>query len=578
MHKSLISILAVVLFIVSAGEAVLSAQCIRQDEQAVLRKTDAGSFNVYDADAPKVITPVPDGYMVVGISHYGRHGSRYCTDDYREILPMFEEMHKAKCLSERGEQVYASYKALMPFVAGRDGELVQLGRRQHAGIAERMVSAYPSLFTSDAILTARSTLVPRCIESMGAFCEQVARMRPDVLINQEAASSYYLGEVSAMQDYVYYYNIKNYKEPGKKLKKEWEQKLLQVDGFERMLCDVSKRNSSAYRKVVKDKNLKKIARCLRNTYFTLPFADDCDPRAIRDFLYAIDGGDPAVVPTSFSIGSEYGVDAPVPACAAVSGAGLSGTGVSGTGASGARVSGAAVSGSGVSGAAPISPEGRPVLPPLFDDQTWMQLGRVEASRHIAELGHSIVYHGVINIFMVDRILRMAEEDLASGKAFVRLRFGHDSILQAFLVDCGIRGWQVWESCDTLTRDQAMNKTLDHWCLSRIPMASNLQIVFYRRNGAGEQGIAAAAAASAASAASTASTAAATAASVAPGQAAPEVLFKMLLNESELELPIPAVCGRTYDWAAFMAYMQPRIREGIARAHSILEYPYPIPRQ
>ena len=53
---------------------------------------------------------------------------------------------------------------------------------------------------------------------------------------------------------------------------------------------------------------------------------------------------------------------------------------------------------------------------------------------------------------------------------------------------------------------------------------------------------------------------------------------MLLNESELELPIPAVCGRTYDWAAFMAYMQPRIREGIARAHSILEYPYPIPRQ
>ena len=94
----------------------------------------------------------------------------------------------------------------------------------------------------------------------------------------------------------------------------------------------------------------------------------------------------------------------------------------------------------------------------------------------------------------------------------------------------IRGWR------DLGSDEA---NLREWSLSRIPMASNLQIVFYRKKGA-------------------------------------PILFKMMLNESELELPIGSVTGRIYDWETFKAYMAPRIEKGKTEALPYLKYPYPIP--
>lgn len=465
------------------GVGTLSAQSVRQDEQEVLRKTDGGVYNVYDADAPKVITAVPDGYTVVGISHYGRHGSRYCTDSYREIAEYLEEMHKQGILSERGEQVYESYKALVPYLAGREGELVQLGRRQHKGIADRMYRRYPFLFKTDANLSARSTLVPRCIESMSAFCEQLARLCPEVEIPQEA-SMYYLGEVSAMQEYVYYYDITDYKKQSKKLKKEWEKKILHTESFQKMLCGDNKDGVH---------HLRDIARHLRNTYLSLPYVDDCDAQTVEAFRYAIDGVS----------GTETGQ--------------------------------------------------RPAIAPLFDDETWRQIGEVAKSRHLVEAYFPTLHHSTLNIFMIDRIMRMVDEDLAAGKPFVRLRFGHDTILMTTLKDFGIRGWRVWEAGDTLTQEQAMWKTLGELSLSRIPMAANLQMIFYRRDKDSRQ----------------------FASVFASSQDAPEILFKMLLNESELELPIPAVCGRTYDWAVFKEYMAPRIEKGKLRAQPFLKYPYPI---
>ena len=45
-------VLPVLLFV---GTGSLSAQSVRQDEQEVLRKTDGGVYNVYDADAPAIV-------------------------------------------------------------------------------------------------------------------------------------------------------------------------------------------------------------------------------------------------------------------------------------------------------------------------------------------------------------------------------------------------------------------------------------------------------------------------------------------------------------------------------------------
>ena len=410
------------LFLLFVWTGSLFAQSVRQDEQEVLRQTDGGVYNVYDENAPKVITAVPKGYEVVGVSHYGRHGSRYCTDSYRETTDNLEELHKKGILSERGELVYETYKALIPYVAGREGELVQLGRRQHKGIADRMYHNYPKLFTTDATLSARSTLVPRCIESMSSFCEQLARLCPEVEIPQEA-SMYYMGEVSAMQDYVYYYNV-DYKKQSKKLKKEWEKKILHTESFQKMLCKDCEDSVP---------HLRSLARNLRNDYLSLPYVDDCDPAAVAAFRYAIDGKPYAPGSTNVIPGSTGDL--------------------------------------------------LPDLPPLFDDETWKQIGDVAKSRHLVEVYFPTLHHSVLNIFMVDKIMRMVDEDLAAGKPFVRLRFGHDSILQATLKDFSVRGWQVWDACDTLTQEQAMWKTLREWSMSRIPMAANLQMVFYRKNAA-----------------------------------------------------------------------------------------------
>ena len=65
---------------------------------------------------------------------------------------------------------------------GRGGDLSPLGRRQHRAIASRMIANYPEVFADNASITARSTLVPRCILSMASFCESLKEKNPRLTI------------------------------------------------------------------------------------------------------------------------------------------------------------------------------------------------------------------------------------------------------------------------------------------------------------------------------------------------------------------------------------------------------------
>ena len=54
-----------------------------------------------------------------------------------------------------------------------------------------MASEYPDIFgDKDAVITARSTLVPRCILSMAAFCEALKEYNPSLDIDRQSSEKY----------------------------------------------------------------------------------------------------------------------------------------------------------------------------------------------------------------------------------------------------------------------------------------------------------------------------------------------------------------------------------------------------
>lgn len=73
---------------------------------------------------------------------------------------------------------------------GHGGDLTPLGVRQHRGIAERMFQNYPEVFKGSPALSARSTVVLRCVLSMDAFCERLKELNPALQIRREACARY----------------------------------------------------------------------------------------------------------------------------------------------------------------------------------------------------------------------------------------------------------------------------------------------------------------------------------------------------------------------------------------------------
>ena len=92
---------------------------------------------------------------------------------------------------------------------------------------------------------------------------------------------------------------------------------------------------------------------------------------------------------------------------------------------------------------------------------------------------------------------------------VRLRFGHDGCIMALLTLMGIDGWT------TAVTDPS--KISDVWQIYRIPMASNLQFVFYR------------------------------------SKKSPDLLVRVVLNDRELRLPIAGEQAPYYRWEDLRSY-------------------------
>ena len=139
-----------------------------------------------------IATPPPKGYKPFYISHYARHGSRWIQSeqDYKTVVDIFEKAHQAGVLTALGEDVRKRMALVWEDAEGHGGDLTPLGVRQHRGIAERMFQNYPEVFKGSPALSARSTVVLRCVLSMDAFCERLKELNPALQIRREACARY----------------------------------------------------------------------------------------------------------------------------------------------------------------------------------------------------------------------------------------------------------------------------------------------------------------------------------------------------------------------------------------------------
>lgn len=149
----------------------------------------------------EALTPAPAGYQPFYISHYGRHGSRWMTDDarYTEVLSRFDSLHFAKALTPLGEDVRHRLQLVYEDARGCSGNITPVGERQHHDIAHRMFCNFPQVFADSAVVDARSTTSLRCALSMSYFTEGLKELNPALRVSRRSYARYmsYLAHTSA---------------------------------------------------------------------------------------------------------------------------------------------------------------------------------------------------------------------------------------------------------------------------------------------------------------------------------------------------------------------------------------------
>ena len=131
---------------------------------------------------------IPGGYHPVAIVHYGRHGSRWAIKEaqYDIADSIFNYFQSRQLLTPLGTDMKRRIAIIGKHARGHSGELSPVGERQHRHIANRMLKRFPSLFVDSARIEARSSVEPRCIMSMAAFCEQLKEINPKLQIQRHA--------------------------------------------------------------------------------------------------------------------------------------------------------------------------------------------------------------------------------------------------------------------------------------------------------------------------------------------------------------------------------------------------------
>jgi len=149
----------------------------------------ASNYSIYPDTVLPSLTPAPEGKTPFYISHYGRHGSRYIDNRKGFDIPykMLCSADSLNELTETGQMVMRNMRLIFADTENHWGDLTSYGQRQHRGIARRMLEHFPEVFSGDAHVDARSTVVPRCILSMGSALHVMSTMNPQLRISMNAS-------------------------------------------------------------------------------------------------------------------------------------------------------------------------------------------------------------------------------------------------------------------------------------------------------------------------------------------------------------------------------------------------------
>ena len=151
----------------------------------------AANYLSYPEPTGVTLAKAPKGYKPFHISTYMRHGSRYLIKDgeygfsYNTLL----KADSAGVLTPKGKEVLGKIRRIKEKSKGRLGELTEVGRAQHRGIARRMYSNFPEIFADTTVVNATSTNVIRCIMSMMAECMELKAANPKLNIIHDASEA-----------------------------------------------------------------------------------------------------------------------------------------------------------------------------------------------------------------------------------------------------------------------------------------------------------------------------------------------------------------------------------------------------
>lgn len=186
-YKQSVKVL-VILFTIHYSLFTANAQTVKD---LIIKKPTYASCNydIYPDSVPDNLTPSPAGKKPFYISHYGRHGSRYISSrsGFDTPFKMIAHADSVNELTPIGDRVFDEMKYIMDDTESRWGELTSYGMAQHRSIARRMIERFPEVFRGDATVRCISTIVPRCIESMGAAMVEMKQINPKLRITMEAS-------------------------------------------------------------------------------------------------------------------------------------------------------------------------------------------------------------------------------------------------------------------------------------------------------------------------------------------------------------------------------------------------------
>ena len=167
--------------------------CFAQTPQEVISQDPqkaAGAFYVYDGSSLPELMPAPEGYQPFYISHFARHGARYCTSEYDTLNGWLTKAWEEGLLTNEGKDFYTRYQAFYKTVRYCSGNLTGVGKAQHRDMAGRMFRRFPQVFDGPTHVEAVSTESPRVIMSMWSCLSGLQALDKDMDINADASGKY----------------------------------------------------------------------------------------------------------------------------------------------------------------------------------------------------------------------------------------------------------------------------------------------------------------------------------------------------------------------------------------------------